>query len=48
MKNAGELRGIREAEEAVAPLRGWDFSHSNGRFRSEEDDMPCVKSSRLL
>lgn len=37
--NVNELRTKWEAEEAIAHIKGWDFSHIAGRFKSEEDDM---------
>ena len=38
--NVNELRTKWEAEEAIAHIRGWDFSHIEGKFKSEEDEMP--------
>ena len=34
-----ELRKEWEAEEKVAHIHGWDFSHIHGRYE-EEDDLP--------
>ena len=34
-----ELRTIWKAEEDVAHIKGWDFSHIRGRYE-EEDDLP--------
>lgn len=40
MMNINELKTKWLAEEAIAHIKGWDFSHINGRFRSEEGNMP--------
>ncbi len=34
-----ELRKEWEAEEKIAHIHGWDFSHIHGRYE-EEDDLP--------
>ncbi|MBR4396080.1 MAG: SAM-dependent methyltransferase, partial [Eubacteriaceae bacterium] len=33
-------------EESIAHIRGWDFSHINGRY-SEEDDIPWDYKSEI-
>jgi len=38
--NVNELRTKWLAEEEVAQMKGWEFSHIAGKFKSEEDDMP--------
>ena len=38
--NVNELRTKWLAEEEIAHIKGWDFSHIAGKFKSEEDDMP--------
>ena len=38
--NANELRTKWLAEEEIAHIKGWDFSHIEGKFYSEENDMP--------
>ena len=37
--NTEELRAAWKREEAVAHIRGWDFSHIHGRY-GEEEDLP--------
>ena len=32
-----KLRNEWEAEERIARIRGWDFSHLNGRWEDEKD-----------
>ncbi len=34
-----ELRAVWKAEEDIAYIKGWDFSHIHGRYE-EEDDLP--------
>ncbi len=36
-KRIGELRKEWEAEEEIAHIHGWDFSHINDRYEEEED-----------
>ena len=38
--NVNELRTEWLAEEEIAHIKGWDFSHIEGKFKSEEDEMP--------
>ncbi len=38
--NATELKKKWLAEEEIAHIKGWDFSHIEGKFHSEEDHMP--------
>ncbi len=38
--DTGKLKEAWLAEEAVAHIKGWDFSHIEGRFDSKENDMP--------
>lgn len=38
--NELELREYWESEENAAHMRGWDFSHIAGRYRSYEDELP--------
>lgn len=38
--NITKLRTRWEAEEAIAHIKGWDFSHIAGKFESEEEDIP--------
>ncbi len=38
--NINELKEKWLAEEAIAHIKGWDFSHIEGKFTSGEDDMP--------
>lgn len=37
--NEKELREIWKKEEAIAHIRGWDFSHIHGKYK-EESDLP--------
>ena len=37
--NEEALRALWRAEESVAHIHGWDFSHLDGRY-TEEDDLP--------
>lgn len=37
--NANELKEIWQREENIAHIKGWDFSHLDGRF-DEEKDLP--------
>ncbi|MBR5519088.1 MAG: class I SAM-dependent methyltransferase [Clostridia bacterium] len=39
MTEEARYREIWEAEEAIAHIHGWDFSHIHGRY-SEEEDLP--------
>ena len=34
-----ELKAVWKAEEDIAYIKGWDFSHIQGRYE-EEDDLP--------
>ena len=34
-----ELKAVWKAEEEIAHIKGWDFSHIHGRYE-EEDDLP--------
>jgi len=38
--NVTELKTKWLAEEEIAYIKGWDFSHIEGKFRSDEDNMP--------
>lgn len=38
--NVGQLKAAWLAEESIAHIKGWDFSYIEGKFKSEEDDMP--------
>ena len=38
-ERADALRKEWEAEEEIAHIHGWDFSHIHGKY-SEEDDLP--------
>lgn len=38
--NHEDLKAAWLAEESVAHIKGWDFSHIEGKYKSEEDDMP--------
>ena len=35
----GVLHKLWKAEESIAHIHGWDFSHIAGRY-TEEDDLP--------
>ncbi len=39
MKTAEELRAAWKSEESCARIKGWDFSHIDGRYE-EEDALP--------
>lgn len=45
--NVNELRTKWLAEEEIAHIKGWDFSHIEGKFQSEEDDMPWHLSALI-
>ena len=36
-----ELREIWKKEEQIAHIKGWDFSHIDGKY-DEEKDLPCL------
>lgn len=38
--NVKELKEKWLAEEELAQMKGWEFSHIDGKFHSEEDNMP--------
>ncbi len=38
--NCNELKKLWQAEENIAYIHGWDFSHIEGRYRSYEDELP--------
>ena len=38
--NVNDLKEKWLAEEEIAHIKGWDFSHIEGKFHSEEDNMP--------
>ena len=38
--NVNELKEKWLAEEKIAQMKGWEFSHIEGKFQSEEDNMP--------
>lgn len=38
--NIEKLKEFWKREEALAHIKGWDFSHIDDRYKSEEDDMP--------
>ncbi|MBE5921949.1 MAG: class I SAM-dependent methyltransferase [Lachnospiraceae bacterium] len=38
--NELDLKNYWKAEEAIAQMKGWDFSYISGRFKSYEDDLP--------
>lgn len=38
--NVNELKEKWLAEEKIAQMKGWEFSHIAGKFQSEEDNMP--------
>ena len=37
--NRDELISVWKAEEKIAHVHGWDFSHIDGRY-TEQDDLP--------
>ena len=37
--NRNELISVWKAEEKIAHIHGWDFSHIDGRY-TEQDDLP--------
>ena len=41
-----ELKAAWKAEERVAHVKGWDFSHIHGRY-AEEDDLPWDYASEI-
>ena len=38
--NINELKKLWLSEEKSAHIHGWDFSHLDGRFNGNEDDLP--------
>ena len=42
-----ELRKLWKAEEAIAHIKGWDFSHIEGRYTSE-DSLPWDYRAAIL
>lgn len=38
--NIEKLREYWKAEESIARIKGWDFSHIDGKFKSKENEMP--------
>lgn len=38
--NIEKLRECWQAEESIARIKGWDFSHIDGKFKSKENEMP--------
>ena len=45
--NSEKLREQWLAEEAVAHIHGWDFSHLNGRWE-DKDDLPWDYKAEVL
>ena len=40
--NKEELKKIWQTEENIAHIKGWDFSHIEGRYKSYEDELSWV------